>query len=266
MLAAVTLRLQAAAPTGPALSLERCMDVRSVSGIDACPACFGDASRSCCAAGAGKTNIAMLSVLREVGANMAHGIIQKADFKVVYVAPMKVRRPCAAHGHIALLGGGWPRCCVFSMPPPCFLPHGWAFTLRRGLPPACRPAQALAAEVTANFGKRLAPLGLSVRELTGDMQLSKKELAETQVGGARGRVGRVGWRGGGGWRGTKEVAMQGQQHPNAAAAAAAVPSLLPLSVPGLTLLRPHCEPPRLSRLGGATHPQAFTTKALPVPD
>ena len=33
-------------------------------------------------AGAGKTNIAMLSVLREVGANMRHGVIQKADFKV----------------------------------------------------------------------------------------------------------------------------------------------------------------------------------------
>ncbi len=29
--------------------------------------------------------------------------------------------------------------------------------------------------------------GLSVRELTGDMQLSKKELAETQVGLGRGR-------------------------------------------------------------------------------
>jgi activating signal cointegrator complex subunit 3 len=58
-------------------------------------------------AGAGKTNIAMLAVLREVGANMRHGVIQKADFKVVYVAPMK----------------------------------------------------ALAAEVTANFKKRLEPLG-----------------------------------------------------------------------------------------------------------
>ncbi|KAL4422681.1 hypothetical protein ABPG75_008878 [Micractinium tetrahymenae] len=85
----------------------------------------------CAPTGAGKTNIAMLSVLREVGANMdsRSGVIHKAAFKIVYVAPMK----------------------------------------------------ALAAEVTANFGKRLAPLGLSVRELTGDMQLSKKELAETQM-------------------------------------------------------------------------------------
>lgn len=46
--------------------------------------------------------------------------------------------------------------------------------------------QALAAEVTANFGKRLEALGLSVRELTGDMQLSKKEMAETQVSSAVG--------------------------------------------------------------------------------
>jgi replicative superfamily II helicase len=44
-------------------------------------------------AGAGKTNIAMLAVLREVRANMdQQGVIHKADFKVVYVAPMKVRR------------------------------------------------------------------------------------------------------------------------------------------------------------------------------
>ena len=49
----------------------------------------------------------MISVLREVGQNMHYGVIQRADFKIVYVAPMK----------------------------------------------------ALAAEVTANFSKRLEPLG-----------------------------------------------------------------------------------------------------------
>ncbi|GAX76248.1 hypothetical protein CEUSTIGMA_g3692.t1 [Chlamydomonas eustigma] len=83
----------------------------------------------CAPTGAGKTNIAMITVLREVSQNIRHGVIQKADFKIVYVAPMK----------------------------------------------------ALAAEVTANFSKRLEPLGLVVRELTGDMQLTKKELAETQM-------------------------------------------------------------------------------------
>ena len=41
--------------------------------------------------------------------------------------------------------------------------------------------KALAAEMTANFSKRLSSLGVSVRELTGDMQLTKKEIANTQV-------------------------------------------------------------------------------------
>ena len=44
--------------------------------------------------------------------------------------------------------------------------------------------KALAAEMVANFGGRLAPLGITVRELTGDMQLTKKEVMNTQVGGA----------------------------------------------------------------------------------
>lgn len=83
----------------------------------------------CAPTGAGKTNIAMIAILREIEKNMRDGIIQKTEFKVVYVAPMK----------------------------------------------------ALAGEVTASFSKRLSPLGLVVRELTGDMQLSKKELAETQM-------------------------------------------------------------------------------------
>lgn len=39
--------------------------------------------------GAGKTNIAMIAVLREVGLNMRYGVIQKGEFKIVYVAPMK---------------------------------------------------------------------------------------------------------------------------------------------------------------------------------
>lgn len=41
--------------------------------------------------------------------------------------------------------------------------------------------KALAAEMVQNFGKRLASLGISVRELTGDMQLTKAEILKTQV-------------------------------------------------------------------------------------
>ncbi|KKK18105.1 hypothetical protein P175DRAFT_0502486 [Aspergillus ochraceoroseus IBT 24754] len=43
------------------------------------------------------------------------------------------------------------------------------------------PMKALAAEVTEKLGKRLAWLGIQVRELTGDMQLTKREIVETQV-------------------------------------------------------------------------------------
>ena len=39
--------------------------------------------------GAGKTNIAMITVLHEIGLNMSRGIIDKSAFKIVYVAPMK---------------------------------------------------------------------------------------------------------------------------------------------------------------------------------
>lgn len=36
----------------------------------------------CAPTGAGKTNIAMITVLREVAAHMVHGVIQKDAFKV----------------------------------------------------------------------------------------------------------------------------------------------------------------------------------------
>ena len=41
--------------------------------------------------------------------------------------------------------------------------------------------KALAAEMVANFGRRLEPLGIQVKELTGDMQLTKTEIMKTQV-------------------------------------------------------------------------------------
>lgn len=41
--------------------------------------------------------------------------------------------------------------------------------------------KALSAEMTANFGKILKPLGLTVREVTGDMQVSNQELKEAHM-------------------------------------------------------------------------------------
>ncbi|KAJ9632227.1 putative steryl acetyl hydrolase mug81 [Taxawa tesnikishii (nom. ined.)] len=43
------------------------------------------------------------------------------------------------------------------------------------------PMKALAAEVTEKLGKRLAWLGIQVRELTGDMHLTKSEIVQTQI-------------------------------------------------------------------------------------
>jgi activating signal cointegrator complex subunit 3 len=83
----------------------------------------------CAPTGAGKTNVAMLTVVHQLKQNIQDGQLQKNQFKIIYVAPMK----------------------------------------------------ALAAEMTANFSKKLGSLGVCVRELTGDMQLTKQEIQQTQM-------------------------------------------------------------------------------------
>ncbi|EIW82415.1 Sec63-domain-containing protein [Coniophora puteana RWD-64-598 SS2] len=91
----------------------------------------------CAPTGAGKTDVAMLTVLRVLSQNRTiahHGSriapsIDKNSFKIIYVAPMK----------------------------------------------------ALASEIVRKLGKRLQWLGIQVRELTGDMQLTRKEISETQI-------------------------------------------------------------------------------------
>ncbi|KAL1514923.1 hypothetical protein AB1Y20_004002 [Prymnesium parvum] len=83
----------------------------------------------CAPTGAGKTNVALLSMMQQVGTCMAGGVLQREQLKMVYIAPMK----------------------------------------------------ALAQELVGKFSRSLAPLGLQVREYTGDMNLSKRELLATQL-------------------------------------------------------------------------------------
>ncbi len=83
----------------------------------------------CAPTGAGKTNIAMLSLLALVKEHVHGGRVDKSQLKAIYIAPMK----------------------------------------------------ALAQEVVSKFSERLKPLGLVVRELTGDMQLTKREIDESQL-------------------------------------------------------------------------------------
>ena len=85
----------------------------------------------CAPTGSGKTNVAMLAILQEIGKhrNPENGEIMLDDFKIVYIAPLK----------------------------------------------------ALVQEQVGNFGKRLEPYGIRVSELTGDRQLTKQQIADTQI-------------------------------------------------------------------------------------
>lgn len=84
----------------------------------------------CAPTGAGKTNCAMLTIMREIGLNRNDdGSFNLDNFKIVYVAPMK----------------------------------------------------SLVQEMVLNFGNRLKPFGINVRELSGDQQLSKQQIADTQL-------------------------------------------------------------------------------------
>ncbi|KAJ5626095.1 hypothetical protein N7510_002404 [Penicillium lagena] len=85
----------------------------------------------CAPTGSGKTNVAMLTILREIGKNRnpETGEIMLDDFKIVYISPLK----------------------------------------------------ALVQEQVGNLGKRLEPYGIKVAELTGDRQLTKQQIADTQV-------------------------------------------------------------------------------------
>ncbi|KAL1311701.1 hypothetical protein AAFC00_001803 [Neodothiora populina] len=97
------------------------------------PAAFRDDGNMlvCAPTGSGKTNVAMLTILREIGKHRdpETGAIDLDAFKIIFIAPLK----------------------------------------------------ALVQEQVGNFGKRLEPYGIKVAELTGDRQLTKQQIAETQV-------------------------------------------------------------------------------------
>ncbi|PFH35874.1 putative activating signal cointegrator 1 complex subunit 3 family 1 ASCC3L1 [Besnoitia besnoiti] len=85
----------------------------------------------CAPTGAGKTNVAMLTILNVLGRHRSakSGHIDLSSFKVIYISPMK----------------------------------------------------ALVAEQVQAFSQRLQPFGITVRELTGDVNLTRQQIEETQV-------------------------------------------------------------------------------------
>ncbi|XP_015785684.1 U5 small nuclear ribonucleoprotein 200 kDa helicase [Tetranychus urticae] len=84
----------------------------------------------CAPTGAGKTNVALLCMMREIGKHINEdGTINVDDFKCIYVAPMR----------------------------------------------------SLVQEMVKNFSRRLSSYGIKVAELTGDHQLSREQINETQI-------------------------------------------------------------------------------------
>ncbi|KAH0568285.1 putative U5 small nuclear ribonucleoprotein 200 kDa helicase [Cotesia glomerata] len=84
----------------------------------------------CAPTGAGKTNVALLCMMREIGKHVnSDETINVDQFKIIYVAPMR----------------------------------------------------SLVQEMVGSFGKKLASYGLTVSELTGDHQLTREQIAGTQI-------------------------------------------------------------------------------------
>lgn len=84
----------------------------------------------CAPTGAGKTNVAVLTILHEMGQHMnKDGQLIEKDFKIIYVAPMK----------------------------------------------------ALVQEVVGNLSERLQSMGMNVQELSGDKNMTKQQIADTQI-------------------------------------------------------------------------------------
>jgi pre-mRNA-splicing helicase BRR2 len=85
----------------------------------------------CAPTGAGKTNVAMLTVMQQIGLYIdpVSGQLDRSAFKIVYIAPMK----------------------------------------------------ALVQEMVRSFSARLEAYGVVVKELSGDQNLTKQQIGETQI-------------------------------------------------------------------------------------
>lgn len=85
-----------------------------------------------CVSGAGKTNVALMAMVREIGQHVMNGKLQIGNFT------------CSCSHHSSQ----------------CFLADQFKIVY-------VAPMKALAAEMTANFAKRLASMGIVCKELTG---------------------------------------------------------------------------------------------------
>lgn len=99
--------------------------------------------------------MALLSILREIGKHVnPDGTINVDDFKIIYIAPMR--------SLVQEMVGN------FSKVSPIFVYYFWSVVF-------------LYWDAAIVFFQRLASYNLKVGELTGDHQMSKEQLAETQI-------------------------------------------------------------------------------------
>lgn len=93
----------------------------------------------CAPTGAGKTNVAMLAILHELGQNMNEdGTINLNNFKVVYVAPMKVSPQNFSPHALHVVPCMWHLLRALHVVPVMCLPDGYtnlllAFSVRGSL-------------------------------------------------------------------------------------------------------------------------------------
>jgi activating signal cointegrator complex subunit 3 len=127
----------------------------------------------CAPTGAGKTNIAMIAVLREIGQHIVSGGEGGGGWTWGGGGGGGAGENGGGAAGTASSSSSSARASSSTAVP---IIDKSAFKIVY-----VAPMKALAAEVTQNFGRRLQPLGLKVRELTGDMQLTKRELQETQM-------------------------------------------------------------------------------------
>ena len=122
--------------------------------------------------GAGKTNVALMAMLREIGKHInMDGTINVDDFKIIYIAPMRslVQEMVGSFSKVSTPTVlQW---CIYYFPHTLF-----SHSLKSGC--------AILSVLSYSFyfcTKRLASYGITVSELTGDHQLCKEEINATQI-------------------------------------------------------------------------------------
>ncbi|KAF9810208.1 hypothetical protein SFRURICE_019495 [Spodoptera frugiperda] len=128
----------------------------------------------CAPTGAGKTNVALLCLLRELGKHVNDdGSVNVHDFKMIYVAPM---RSLVQEMVMALRVS-----IYFDIKLNKHVNDDGSVNVHDFKMIYVAPMRSLVQEMVGNFSKRLSAYNLRVSELTGDHQLTREQIDATQL-------------------------------------------------------------------------------------